>query len=102
MVGVLYVHTVSCAQQNPAASAMSLPPYAELHCRSNFSFLTGASHPEELVERAQELGYSALAITDECSVAGVVRAHTEAERLSLHLIIGTEMRLTLADSGTPH
>ncbi len=81
---------------------MLLPPYAELHCRSNFSFLTGASHPEELVERAQELSYSALAITDECSVAGVVRAHTEAERLKLHLIIGTEMRLTLAESGTPH
>lgn len=79
-----------------------LPLYAELHCRSNFSFLTGASHPEELVERAQALGYSALAITDECSVAGVVRAHAEAERCKLHLIVGSEMRLTLPDSGTPH
>src|SRR5688500_6021281 len=79
-----------------------LPPYAELHCRSNFSFLTGASHPEELVERAQALGYSALAITDECSVAGVVRAHAEAERCKLHLIVGSEMRLTLPDSGQPH
>src|SRR5687768_9060816 len=79
-----------------------LPLYAELHCRSNFSFLTGASHPEELVERAQALGYSALAITDECSVAGVVRAHAEAERCKLHLIIGSEMRLTLPDSGDPH
>src|SRR5205814_3707905 len=79
-----------------------LPPYAELHCRSNFSFLTGASHPEELVERAHALGYSALAITDECSVAGVVRAHGEAERCKLHLIIGSEMRLTLPDSGVPH
>ena len=49
--------------------------YAELHCLSNFSFLRGASHPEELVERAHALGYRALAITDECSVAGVVRAH---------------------------
>ena len=72
-----------------------LPAYAELHCRSNFSFLTGASHPEELIERAHELGYSAIAITDECSVAGVVRAHAEAERRQLHLIIGSEMRLTL-------
>jgi error-prone DNA polymerase len=79
-----------------------LPLYAELHCRSNFSFLTGASHPEELVERAQALGYSALAITDECSVAGVVRAHSEAERCKLHLIVGSEMRLTLPDSGQPH
>ncbi|HEY0855513.1 MAG TPA: error-prone DNA polymerase [Albitalea sp.] len=79
-----------------------LPLYAELHCRSNFSFLTGASHPEELVSRAHELGYSALAITDECSVAGVVRAHSEAQRRGLHLIIGSEMRLTLPDSGAPH
>jgi len=70
-----------------------LPDYAELHCRSNFSFLTGASHPEELAERAQALGYTALAITDECSLAGVVRAHTEAERLGLHLIVGAEISL---------
>ena len=62
----------------PAAQAgldFLLPAYAELHCVSNFSFQRGASHPEELVARAYELGYQALAITDECSVAGVVRAH---------------------------
>jgi len=53
----------------------SLPGYAELHCLSNFSFQRGASMPEELVARAYQLGYQALAITDECSVAGVVRAH---------------------------
>src|SRR5205807_2025596 len=52
-----------------------LPDYAELHCLSNFSFLRGASHAEELVERAAALGYSGLAITDECSLAGAVRAH---------------------------
>src|SRR2546423_3695076 len=74
---------------------LSLPHYAELHCRSNFSFLSGASHPEELVERAQDLGYSALAITDECSLAGVVRAHIEAQERKLHLIIGSEFQLTL-------
>src|SRR3569832_2029036 len=51
-----------------------LPKYAELHCISNFSFQRGASHPQELVRRAYDLGYEALAITDECSVAGVVRA----------------------------
>jgi error-prone DNA polymerase len=79
-----------------------IPAYAELHCRSNFSFLTGASRPEELVARAQELGYGALAITDECSVAGVVRAHVEAQQRKLHLIIGSEMRLSLPDSGAPH
>jgi error-prone DNA polymerase len=73
-----------------------LPAYAELHCRSNFSFLTGASHPEELVQRAHALGYAALAITDECSLAGVVRAHAEAKRVGLHLIVGTEMRVASA------
>ena len=72
-----------------------LPGYAELHCRSNFSFLTGASHPAELVQRAQTQGYAALAITDECSLAGVVRAHQEAVRCGLHLIVGSEMRLCL-------
>ncbi|MER2514930.1 MAG: error-prone DNA polymerase [Candidatus Accumulibacter phosphatis] len=71
----------------------ALPPYAELHCCSNFSFLRGASHPEELVEQAQELGYSALAITDEASLAGVVRAHRAASARGLQLIIGAEFRL---------
>ncbi len=71
-----------------------LPAYAELHCRSNFSFLTGASHPEELVQRAHALGYGALALTDECSLAGVVRAHVEAKRCGLHLIVGAELQLT--------
>ena len=52
-----------------------LAGYAELHCISNFSFQRGASHPQELVQRAYNLGYEALAITDECSVAGVVRAY---------------------------
>jgi error-prone DNA polymerase len=71
-----------------------LPDYAELHCLSNFSFLRGASHAEELVARANKLGYSALAITDECSVAGAVRAHVAAKRAGLDLIIGTEIQLT--------
>ncbi|MFN8899439.1 MAG: PHP domain-containing protein, partial [Pseudomonadota bacterium] len=70
-----------------------LAAYAELACRSNFSFLTGASHPEELVARAKALRYAALAITDECSLAGVVRAHTEAVRLGLPLVVGAQMRL---------
>ena len=79
-----------------------LPAYAELHCRSNFTFLTGASHPEELVMRAAGLGYAALALTDECSVAGVVRAHTEAKAQKIHLIVGAEMRLTVASNDAPH
>jgi len=69
----------------------SLPEYAELHCLSNFSFLRGASHPEELVERAAALGYRALAITDECSLAGAVRAHQAAKECGLKLILGTEI-----------
>ena len=72
---------------------MTLPAYAELHCLSNFTFLRGASHPQELVERAHGLGYSALAITDECSVAGVVRAHLAAKACGLPLIIGAGFRL---------
>jgi error-prone DNA polymerase len=71
----------------------SLPEYAELHCLSNFSFLRGASHPQELVERAAALGYSALAITDECSIAGVARAHVAARETGFKLIVGTEIRL---------
>ncbi len=67
--------------------------YAELHCKSNFSFLQGASHPDELVRRARDLGYAALAITDEASVAGVVRAHAAARQVGLPLIVGAEIRL---------
>ncbi|MBI2782568.1 MAG: error-prone DNA polymerase [Gammaproteobacteria bacterium] len=67
--------------------------YAELHCISNFTFLRGASHPEELVQRAAELGYAAIAITDECSLAGVVRAHGAAREHGIPLIIGSEFRL---------
>ncbi len=67
--------------------------YAELHCLSNFSFLRGASHPEELVGRAADLGYAALAITDECSVAGIVRAHLAARERGLKFIIGSEFAL---------
>ena len=70
-----------------------LPAYAELHCLSNFTFLRGASHPEELVERALALGYAALALTDECSLAGVVRAHLAAKTAGLPLVIGSEFLL---------
>ena len=65
--------------------------YAELLCRSNFSFLRGASHPEELARRAAELGYTALAITDRNTLAGVVRMHCAAKAEGLKLIIGAEI-----------
>ncbi len=68
--------------------------YAELHCLSNFSFLRGASHPEELVERATKLGYAAIALTDECSLAGVVRAHVAAKAQGIQMIIGSEFYLS--------
>lgn len=68
--------------------------YAELHALSNFTFLRGASHPEELVETAAALGYEALAITDECTMSGIVRAHVAAQEFGLKkLILGSELRL---------
>jgi error-prone DNA polymerase len=68
--------------------------YAELHALSNFTFLRGASHPEELVETAARLGYEALALTDECSMSGIVRAHAAAREHGLKkLIVGAELRL---------
>ncbi|MFO1329604.1 MAG: error-prone DNA polymerase [Rubrivivax sp.] len=76
-----------------SARVAALPGYAELACRSNFSFLTGASHPEELVARARALRYAALALTDEGTLGGVVRAHAEAKRLGLPLIVGATMQL---------
>ncbi|MBZ0250233.1 MAG: PHP domain-containing protein, partial [Burkholderiales bacterium] len=70
-----------------------VPGYAELHCVSNYTFLRGASDPEELVHRAAQLGYAALAITDECSVAGVVRAHLAAKKAGIRLLVGAEATL---------
>ena len=75
-----------------------LPAYAELHCLSNFSFLRGASSAEDLVARASGLGYNALAITDECSLAGVVRAHVDAKEFGLKLLIGSEFKV---EASTP-
>jgi error-prone DNA polymerase len=67
--------------------------YAELHCLSNFSFLRGASHPQELVARAAELGYAAISISDECSLAGIVKAHVAAKEHGIKLIVGSEFFL---------
>jgi error-prone DNA polymerase len=68
--------------------------YAHLHTLSNFTFLTGASHPGEYIERAYELGYDAIAITDECSLAGIVKAFVVAEKLGIKLIVGSRIRLS--------
>lgn len=83
--------TASEASNEPK-NASSTRRYAELHCISNFTFLRGASHPGELIHEASHLGYSALALTDECSMAGVVRAHEAAKERKFKLIIGSEFR----------
>ncbi|MBH3468491.1 MULTISPECIES: error-prone DNA polymerase [Pseudomonas] len=72
---------------------MSTPGYAELHCLSNFSFQRGASSADELFRRAREQGYQALAVTDECTLAGIVRAWQAAKAHQLRLIVGSEVRL---------
>jgi error-prone DNA polymerase len=72
---------------------MTTPAYAELHCLSHFSFGRGASSAKELFERAKQQGYSALAITDECTLAGIVRAHVAAQETGMKLIVGSEFTL---------
>src|SRR5207248_4186403 len=72
-----------------------VPGYAELQVTSNFSFLRGASHPDELVATAAALGHPAVAITDRNSLAGIVRAHHAAKTVGIRLVIG--VRLDLAD-----
>ncbi len=73
-----------------AATAGAVPEYFELRCLTNFSFLRGASRPEELVARAKQLGYRGLAITDECTMAGIVRAHVAAKEHGLPLLVGSQ------------
>src|SRR5271169_2275375 len=72
--------------------AIASIPYAELDVVSNFSFLRGASHPDELVNRAAELGYTAIGITDVNSLAGIVRAHQAAKQAGIKLCIGARLR----------
>lgn len=93
------LESLEAGPEEPATSPIkpdgsSLPArYAELHCKTNFSFLEGASHPDELVNRAAELGYAGLAITDRNSVAGVVSAHVVAKALGFRLLIGAEVTM---------
>ena len=70
-----------------------IPPYAELRCLSNFSFLKGASKPAELVERAKTLRYAAIALTDECTMAGIVRAHVQAKESKIKLLVGSQFEV---------
>ncbi|HXE67556.1 MAG TPA: PHP domain-containing protein, partial [Rhodanobacteraceae bacterium] len=78
---------------NDASVPGELPAYAELHCLSDFSFLRGAASAEELFLRARQCGYEALAITDECSLAGIVRGLEASRATGLKLIVGSEFTL---------
>ena len=81
------------ANDDVAAADDGLPAYAELHCLSDFSFLRGASDAASLFERARRCGYGALAITDECSLAGIVRALEASEATGVPLVVGSEFVL---------
>lgn len=85
----------------PLIPVSTLPDYAELQVFSHYTFLRGASSPEDLVERAYNLGYKAVAITDECTLAGVVKAHIAAKTLGMHLVIGSQMTVTPEDGSAP-
>ncbi len=89
---------LSAAGASPERSRGAPARYAELSCLTNYSFLQAASHPDELVQRAADLHYAALAITDRNSLAGVVRAHAAAKPLGLKLLIGAEVT---SENGSP-
>lgn len=80
-----------CHRSIAPGTLKPMTAYVELHCKSNFSFLEGASHAHELVERAAELGYNGLAITDRDTLAGIVRAHTAAKDSQLPFFVGCEL-----------
>lgn len=84
---------------HPTSTLAESGAYAELFCQSNFSFQCAASFPEELVERAHQLSYHALALTDECSLSGIVRAHMAAKASGFKLIVGTLLQLRMASEG---
>ncbi len=86
-----HAETAKQIQDASADGSRNDVPYAELHCRTNYSFLEGASHADELAARAKELSLKAIAVTDRNSLAGVVRAHVAAKEAGLKLLIGAEI-----------
>ena len=92
------MHTIP--SKMPTGVTAVLPDYAELQTFSHFTFLRGASAPEQLVQRAFSLGYKAIAITDECSLAGVVKAHIAAKELDIALVIGSQLTVTPEDGSS--
>src|SRR5918995_651841 len=83
----------SPAEPPPTGEPVATVPYAELHAHTNFSFLDGASPPDELVERAAAIGLAGLAVTDRNGLYGSVRFMGAAEELGLHGIVGAELDL---------
>ncbi len=83
-----------------AGAPTDVVPYAELHCHTNFSFLDGASHPEELAVEAARLGLEALAVTDHNGFYGVVRFAEAAKAVGLATVFGTEITLTARRDGS--
>ena len=83
----------TCPPRASVEPAPSDPLYAPLWCKSNYSFLEGASHPEELVEACRHVGLSSLALTDRNGVYGIVRAHVRARELDVHLVVGSQVSL---------
>jgi error-prone DNA polymerase len=97
-IHVLNPRILASRAKNETAFLPRSPRYAEFAVTTNFSFLRGASHPEELVEQAKALGLAAIGIADRNSVAGVVRAHVKADAEGFRIVPGA--RLVFAD-GTP-
>src|SRR5690606_12806083 len=81
----------ACGETSPRPA--SITEYVELDSTTNFTFLTGASHPDEMVERAAHLGHTAAAITDTNTLAGIVRAHVAAKEARIPLVVGARLRL---------
>src|SRR5918995_3038708 len=89
----------SPAEPPPTGGLVATIPYAELHAHTNFSFLDGASPPDELVARAAAIGLTGLAVTDRNGLYGAVRFMGAAEEAGLHGVVGTEIELL--DAGAP-
>ncbi len=89
------------SHSQPSATRHQHPPYVDLDVTTNFTFLTGASHPDELVDRAAELGHVAASMTDHNSMAGVVRAHVAAKEAGIPLVIGTRLRFNTHTADPP-
>jgi error-prone DNA polymerase len=94
--------SVPAAHRPPETCSGAVTPYAELHCHSNFSFLDGASHPEQLAEEAARLGLEALAITDHNGLYGVVRFAEAARSLGLPTVFGAEVTLAEHEGGVAY